>query len=966
MNGRLMFDFIINVRALCATVRIYQNAMKDDVRTVNLEGTEPQAVELDFANGARINGSLNLKRAQSPTRPKGIEVNGYLNFHDHAAQPKWSFDGILLVAPDRSPSASTPSVPPAQPISAAAPDTPDTPAAPHAPDSRDAADACTDADARPGAASARPPRQVPGLVELFPYIYLRQHQEPDADARRRGFADMPDKFAELPFLAELAGATSAVQIKSIALQFISGKDSFDGQFVADPDQLQGPIALFRTVPALVNANGHAPNGLIEILSTHFGRTPAQMQASLAAPDHVANMARIWQSYFALLLSDDFDDALLAGLGKLLLTAHLLDYLFNPLPGSGGVDQPMLRDLLDASIVLPGAIFPSPPVKDGATNGSAAPAGVGELQMTRHRFLRHELGEVAHIENVMPRERKEIARRRLQGHVDTELGHSSENEARLAQSHATRHDLREQTLKATAEQAVRNQYDDFKTSYGPPTEATLKGVWTEWTLQGKKPGSDDVSRFARDVLARSVSNIARDVTHSRSRSVFGQLEESVTSVIDNSQGQDLLMCATRWVNTVYEASVDSYGRRLMVEFILPSPASAWIRQRRGRGPAALPVAPAQLGVSSFAAVDAGNYAGLAATYAVTDLSPPPAARRLSLTIIPGDEKVIPVPPGYEVSDAVVNWIGDAGQPQPVILIGCEKFQPGQPAQARSFGQQTEIAIAALAGTAPAPNPVPVPVPAPAPAPAVQDPPAPVPAPPPGPWPAPVSMINVDILCTPSATALDEWRIRTYAALLAGYQRQVEQSFREHASTAGAVHPQASRQGSRRIEKRELRRGCIQLLLQDGLARGATAQDSPQLPAPFTLQFLSDALEWNEMNVRYHGDAGNAEDLPLRELDEGGERSMDSFLDAELARVMVPADPRTVLPLLYLLGSGRCWRLASALAPVHAEHVGLAHALKQPEPPGAAPASPCWEVVVPTAMQALDTGFRIAAPASGENT
>jgi hypothetical protein len=229
-----------------------------------------------------------------------------------------------------------------------------------------------------------------------------------------------------------------------------------------------------------------------------------------------------------------------------------------------------------------------------------------------------------------------------------------------------------------------------------------------------------------------------------------------------------------------------------------------------------------------------------------------------------------------------------------------------------------------------------------------------------------MINVDILCTPSATALDEWRIRTYAAILAGYQRQAAQASSEHAGRMGIAHPQASRQTARQIEKRELRRGCIQLLLQDSLAREATAEGNPQLPDPFTLQFLGDALEWNEMNARYYGDAGNSQDLPLCELDEGGGHSLDSFLDAELARVMIPADPRSVLPLLYLLGSGRCWREQSAPVPVHAEHVALAHAIKQPEPSRASPAPSCWEVVVPTSMQALDTGFRIANPASGANT
>ena len=71
-----------------------------------------------------------------------------------------------------------------------------------------------------------------------------------------------------------------------------------------------------------------------------------------------------------------------------------------------------------------------------------------------------------------------------------------------------------------------------------------------------------------------------------------------------------------------------------------------------------------------------------------------------------------------------------------------------------------------------------------------------------------------------------------------------------------------------------------------------------------------------------------------------------------------------PLLYLLGSGECWRQTPALTPVHADHVALAHAMKQHAPAPAPSAPHCWEVVVPTSMQALDAGFRIAEPAAGE--
>jgi hypothetical protein len=898
MKDQVVFHVELDTRAPFAVVTVHTMAAPDDVHVVEVALGALKPVALTLAGKVLIDGSMLLRTAARKGESPRVELVGDLRLSQLNSKLTSNVNQVLFWAPQHEGEHERPHVD----MSVAS---------------------VTPADHDGAATLARVPAPVPentpaagALEELFPYIYLNSGAPLDAACRRRCFAEVPEAVLATPFLAQAAALPTARERQILALQYMTGRFDGDDVFVAHPGQLQGLIRDFPMVPALLRAPHLAPATAVAEVARHFGRSPGELAGALAAPDYVNNLSLLWQSWLALLLADADDASLLAPIGALLLTAHWLDYLLLPAAPGTVLDQDSLAELLDAALVLPEEL------SDGATTSAVA----GRLQMVRQRFLRHEFGDLASVESVMPRERRELARKRSQVQVDQHAQGTLATHTDSADASDTRTSLASQVRQAVAEQAVQNQYDKFQTTYGPPAEATLGGKWTVYTLQGKKPGIDDSIHFARDILNRTVNSIRQEVSQQRVRHSIDQEEESQLSVIDNSQGQEQLVCARRWINTVFEASVHSYGQRLMVEVVLRSPTDTFrIWQDAATGVQPLPVPLTEAGLASFADVTPDNYALLAAAYEVTQLAPPPAAVRVvSVTLRAGDDRVVPVPPGYRVTGAAVNWIGPATGS--IVLVGGALFPNPQAGTTSTFGQEAEIAVAALALT---PATVAV-LPDPAPPAAAAAPLTPA---------APGAFVSITLDCAPTPASLDAWRIQTYSAILAGYQHQA-------ASARRSEPDRRSAQAQRRALHAALRDACIGHLLHAAAARIDPDGVPDVLADRRAIQLLDDAFEWDEMNVRFfHQPDAN-------------------MVPAERARVLIPAAPQYAIALLYFLDCGRCWPLDVAAAPVHATHLALAHAIAHPGNVAAnAPPAP-WQVRVPTAMQALDPHFRIEHDQEGQ--
>jgi hypothetical protein len=821
------------------------------------------------------------------------------------------------------------------------------------------------------------PSPVPGAQPepLFPYVYLRPWPAVDTDSMALAFAQFPAG-ADAPFWTALttSPAPPREQILAEALLFRSGASPYQNLFVADCTKLPGLVQLLPKVAAAARQHGSDPAAVIAAILALFNVQRQDMPACLTSPDYADAIARVWQSYLAGLILAGVDriDTLLAGYTRLLLTDHLLQALFGA--SAPALTAANLAMLCQSAILLPGALLPlasAAPVNPAAIT----PVAIGELQMVGQTLLRYEAGELARVETIMPGERRETRNIHASGEHVAEQTSSSFDDSAAQQAEDARHSLSSHAGKSIAEQTVMNKYTDFDTTYGPPTQATMNGAWTEWAKQGSVPGTEAETAFARDIVQAGLARVARTVGQARARGRYKHSESSAISIVDNSANAHALLCAFRWLNKVYRASVVSHGQRLMVQFMVTQPAVAMSGDDDGLPPVPL----ARRGVASFADVTPDNYAALAAAYDVTDLTAPPlASRTLSATLQNGEQRMLTLPPGYCASGAVVTWLTDDPVANgPAVLLGREKFTPADdPAQSRTFGEEDVLAMCVL-GMAPATGPAPAPAPAPALTPPVTpaatpvaDPaqppvpvpapvPAPVSAPAPAPTPAPLPaiipstlLVNVAVACTASSALLDAWRIRTYEVLLRGYREQSEQ-----ARSASLNRPPDARIQLRR----QLRRACTRMLLDHAAAyreqAAGAAPESDPASDPLMLQYLGELFEWDKMSSRLYASPDAA---AVDDGDPAQPPSLMQLRDAGAAQVLVPVAPLREMSMLYFLSSGNRWDGDPCLAPVVGndvalvQEIGRLRASTPKTPVGAA-----WEIVVPTTMQVQDPAF--TAPA-----
>ncbi|MBB5606455.1 MULTISPECIES: hypothetical protein [unclassified Janthinobacterium] len=768
--------------------------------------------------------------------------------------------------------------------------------------------------------------------DLFPYIYVRKWPTVSAAELRLRFIcyvpPMASPAGNTLYEALLAARPAGREaMEDLALRYIEGDAGCEPPFLGLPGDLPAPLHRFADVALAAQQLCGQPQALRqrihELLHT---TTDEQIAELLASPACLEASAAAWQSYFALILILGYDYALLTTLIRFLGAVHLLNYLYTPaLPAPVPPTTATLAALANASIMLPAAIFPlpAPAASPPATDGWIAPYAIGDLQMVRQRLLRYEAGELAYIENVMRGERKEVGRKRTHRQLDYQRQHSGSEALLENQAADERNSLLEEARRAVAEKTVGHKYTDFQTSYGPPTQATLNGAWDESVTQGKLPGTDDITRFAREVLNKTVNSITRQVGQVRGSSTLSENEETVLSVIDNSSRDSHMSAVFRWLNQVYEACVVNYGNRLMIEFMLPHPAAGFIadEQRLDGLDFRRPRPPDSLGLSSFRAITTDNYAELAAAYCVTELEPPPAPRKYaSATLRGGGEKLLAVPDGYMVAQAYVQFITTpADAAAPPVLVGRELFSATEPAPAsRHFGEDQMIAIAVGGGVQQL-------------------------SPPSG----DETLVNVEIVCLPMPTMYDAWRIKIYHAIINAYQRLCTQYYNHAGATPGERNAGRSPQMLRQIERRELKRACLRLLLQ--LAPGANQPGQPRY-----LQFFDDAFEWDEMSYRCYAGVDAARPASGAGLADGDEL-FSSFLQADSTRVLLPVHPPRMMALLYYLSSGQLWDGDNRLAPLNARDVGIVDEMKRAgmlaRRHGVRVGQP-WQVIVPTAMQVLD--------------
>jgi hypothetical protein len=163
----------------------------------------------------------------------------------------------------------------------------------------------------------------------------------------------------------------------LALRFIDGQEPYAGDFIPRLGDLAGPIRDFpRAAQALRRGAAAGPANWAKAVGAELDALLArhdQAPGYFASTGYREAVDRIWWSYFALVIVSEPAQALLAELTSSLWLAHVVDLALAPgVSESGGVavvdlNREQIARLAEATIVLPGEIFPLPPPSDGAAD-----------------------------------------------------------------------------------------------------------------------------------------------------------------------------------------------------------------------------------------------------------------------------------------------------------------------------------------------------------------------------------------------------------------------------------------------------------------------------------------------------------------------------------------------------------------------------------------------------------------------
>ncbi|WP_205528271.1 hypothetical protein [Flavobacterium psychrotrophum] len=208
-----------------------------------------------------------------------------------------------------------------------------------------------------------------------------------------------------------------------------------------------------------------------------------------------------------------------------------------------------------------------------------PSGFGLRQLGIADYLKVEQsvhcyieGEVSHIENVMAREYKEKASRRLLRTEDTTTTSSETEKEKLTDTTSTdRFEMHSEIAQVIQQSKEASGYANA----GVTGEAFGGSFHADAGLSFANSTSSENSTNlavtkAKEITQRAMDRVVSKVKEERIRKVIEEFEENNKHGFDNRQGSDHVVGVYRWVDKLYKNQIVNYGRRLTFEFMVPEP------------------------------------------------------------------------------------------------------------------------------------------------------------------------------------------------------------------------------------------------------------------------------------------------------------------------------------------------------------------------------------------------------------
>ncbi len=629
--------------------------------------------------------------------------------------------------------------------------------------------------------------------------------------------------------------------------------------------------------------------------------------------------------------------------------RLLNYVPQEVMSIAGVNVLVNRLKLQ---VHPPYYLPPLPANDNVRT-EIRPLGIGDLKVVKQKLVSYQLGEVAHIENVLRGEYKERKYRTLDRTEQTlDLTTDTTEDTTKDTQTTERFELKKESENTIQEQMSVQAGVTVSGSYGMVTFGAHGDFAYSTSSQQSNKSS---SNFAREVVDRSVTRIQKNVRQEQITKQLHEVEEVDTHGLDNKGQPDNLTGVYRWVDKYYEAQIYNYGKRMMFEFVVPEPAAFYGYAQTHQPKTVIP-APALLPVGlTHRDITEYTYQGYIRDYQVQGCLPPPPLSRVTSATMSSDAKIedgtplsksskdLVVPTGYLCDSLAVSLsLVHAQYPQFRLSVGVDDFWYSVTTTGGSGREKIDWASGSSASYD-------------------------------GIIPVSVDMydvnsyfVNIVANCVRMSETYETWQIQTFEKIMAAYQAlkaTYDQQVAAQQTQQGVVIHGQNPGINRKIEQLELKKASVKLLM-DTWSFGAFSamKQSGDNPPDFelhqavregqTIQFFEQAFEWENLTYLFYPYFWGRQSQWIGKITNYDEDPLfTQFLQAGSARVVVPVHPAYNDAVMYFLeNNGAIWNGGQPPRLNDPMFISLADELRNltDDLQGATPEGDPWQVILPTTL------------------
>jgi len=594
-------------------------------------------------------------------------------------------------------------------------------------------------------------------------------------------------------------------------------------------------------------------------------------------------------------------------------------------------------------------------------GSVRPLGVGDLLVVEETLLGYREGEISYIENVMSTEHRERIHRQLD-RVSTTTMTSTET------TEETQRDLQSterNEMAAEVQTTIRNDVSlrtgvNVSGGFGPVVQVDTSADFA--VGNSTETSTANSSNFAQEVVDHTVSKLTQSMREQITQKVLTETEETNKHGFDN-KSPNHVVGIYRWLEKVYKAQIVNYGKRLMMELVVPEPSAFYKFGRDGGAVEGMIRArpeplPEDFG---FQELTPSNYRYWVNRYRVSGVNPPPVesittGKVLEIPETRHDPKgsdytlttksdSIEVPEGYLAKEAWARgaWVIYSDQNENkqisgtklIITVGRKPINKLDGDDYASLNDEERI--------------VPVGVVA---------------------YNVAAYTINVEVRSQRKNATLAAWQMETYKrivdaynSLQTAYDAELEAKRVAQSSALTKISPDAKRG----VEQVELKRACLELITgQYFFDFDATRDSAKPFGYPEFLisqameegaysQFFEQCFEWEQMTYAFYPYYwGRKSQWVDNSTETDDDPVFESFLRAGSSRVLLPVRPGYALQVLYYLNTGEFWN--GGEAPAVDEELQAAIAMEAASAQdvslsGGRPYGKPWTYTLPTSLVKL---------------